>query len=276
MVRRRRCWWSAHTVDAQPRRSGDPCLRAPHYAQPVTDDPPENRPEFDPARYLEIITPAHVRKMTLREVIELEHNSDKLSPEQQRSFAHSKAEVLGPAINAIKDSFSTNWSAPPAMQLLSPDVLASLNTVSSRISRQARLASRIQPDVQFTRDVTIAAPAATATAMAPAPVISTTEDDAELEESTVGEFEREVDRDAEMLAVLRSMATMMAEERLSATRGKFFAAIVSMAVIVAGVASVVAADDWTQRIWIIGISTGLAILAVVAYRFTLWRQSNST
>lgn len=243
----------------------------------MTDETPEAGDEFNPRDYPETFTPEILRKMSMREMLILEDKRDQLSPEQQQSFRKASAVVLGPAMNAISGALGQNVLAASKYRV-SPDLLASFNTVHAKIANQARIASRIRPDIVITQsgDARIFPPAATARASAPAPVISTTEDDAALEESTVGEFEREVDRDTEMLAVLRSMATMMTDHQLSATRNKFFTVIVSMAVIVAGVAPIVAAADWSERFWIIGISAVLGLLAYGAYRITLRKQSKQT
>jgi hypothetical protein len=52
---------------------------------------------------------------------------------------------------------------------------------------------------------------------------------------------------------------------LQSTRTVFFGFVVSVAVIAAGWAPIVAADDWTERIWVIVLTLGTCVLAAAVY-----------
>lgn len=93
--------------------------------------------------------------------------------------------------------------------------------------------------------------------------------------TTVAELERQVDKDADLRDVMSSILELMREQQLSTTRGAFFAVVVSMAVIVAGVSALFAAKDWSERWWMIVISLGIGALAAAVYLAVRWWQQRT-
>ncbi len=64
---------------------------------------------------------------------------------------------------------------------------------------------------------------------------------------------------------------------LQSTRGLFFGFVVSVTVIVAGWAPIVAADGWAERVWILGLTVLTVIVAgLVYYLVRRWQDAHST
>ena len=77
------------------------------------------------------------------------------------------------------------------------------------------------------------------------------------DDETVADFEDRLTEEVELIQVMSEIADVskrtyaLEQQRdLQNTRGVFFGFVVSVAVLVAGWAPVVAADDWAERVWI--------------------------
>ncbi|MGC4111885.1 MAG: hypothetical protein QM747_15985 [Nocardioides sp.] len=89
---------------------------------------------------------------------------------------------------------------------------------------------------------------------------------------TVSDLEQRLTEQVELVEVMTEIAEVskrtyaLEQQRdLQTTRGVFFGFVVSVAVLVAGWAPVVAADDWTERRWILALTLATCVVAGLVY-----------
>jgi hypothetical protein len=104
------------------------------------------------------------------------------------------------------------------------------------------------------------------------PEVNEDTQDAGEDHETVSDLEQRLTEQVELVQVMSEIAEVgkrtykLEQQRdLQSTRGVFFGFVVSVAVLVAGWAPVVAADDWAERIWILGLTVGTCVLAGLVY-----------
>ncbi len=96
----------------------------------------------------------------------------------------------------------------------------------------------------------------------------------------MSDLEARLTEQVELVQVMSEIADMskrtyaLEEQRdLQSTRTVFFGFVVSVAVLVAGWAPIVAADDWDERVWILGLTIGTCVVAGVVYGLIRRRQN---
>ena len=96
----------------------------------------------------------------------------------------------------------------------------------------------------------------------------------------MSDLEQRLSEQMELVEVMTEIADVskrtyaLEQQRdLQNTRGVFFGFVVSVAVLVAGWAPVVAADDWSERVWILCLTVGTCALAGAVYALIRRRQN---
>jgi len=152
----------------------------------------------------------------------------------------------------------------------SPRAEENLRRVAQRFGRQVDVAEGLAPGVDWSFAQPVEAPKEPAgslpTETSEAP--TTTAEDSE----TVSDLEQRLTDQVELVQVMSEIADVskrtyaLEQQRdLQNTRGVFFGFVVSVAVLVAGWAPIVAADDWSERVWILVLTVGTCIVAGVVY-----------
>lgn len=168
-----------------------------------------------------------------------------------------------------------------------------LRRLALRIGEQVDLAEGLAPDVDWsfaqsalepsTKPSTKATtepstePATQEAATGPATQELTTDDD---DDATVSDLEQRLTDQVELVQVMSEIADVskrsyaLEQERdLQNTRGVFFGFVVSVAVIMAGWAPLVAARDWPERMRTIGLTLATCLVAGVVYALVrLWQR----
>jgi hypothetical protein len=111
-----------------------------------------------------------------------------------------------------------------------------------------------------------------------------TESGSETETETVTDLEQRLTEQVELVQVMSEIADVskrtyaLEQERdLQSTRTVFFGFVVSVAVLVAGWAPLVAADDWHERVWILCLTVGTLVVAGAVYALTRkWQNDHKT
>lgn len=215
--------------------------------------------QFDPSKYPDEFTPDYLGTLSIGDIELLEHNVDSLSARQKETFEAARDEVMAP-INAAARAAARRLAGfkMPPVTVLSPDLKRAIDGLNGRFAAASLLAER-----SGYRQFSAPEP--------PAFNMIRTRD--AMEDAPVSQVAREVEHDAELVTLVTSMLELMRRQYLASTRGAFFAIIVSMSVIVAGVAPIVAAEDAGERWSIMLISAGLGAVALVAYVATRWVQN---
>ena len=143
--------------------------------------------------------------------------------------------------------------------------------MATRINRQLDVAEDLAPDVDwsFAPRAEVSPPADTE------PTETSSGDD-----ETVADFEDRLTEEVELIQVMSEIADVskrtyaLEQQRdLQNTRGVCFGFVVSVAVLVAGWAPVVAADDWAERVWILCLTVGTCALHAAVYGLVSLRQN---
>ena len=146
-----------------------------------------------------------------------------------------------------------------------------LNRMAKRIDRQVDAAEALAPDVDWSFAQPALRPSGEPPAgpppEPPAP-IETSDADSE----TVHDLEERLTEQVELVQVMSEIAdvskrtyALEKQRDLQTTRGIFFGFVVSVAVLVAGWAPLVAADDWHERIWVLGLTLATCVAAGLVY-----------
>ena len=78
---------------------------------------------------------------------------------------------------------------------------------------------------------------------------------------------------SEIADVSKRTYALEQQRDLQTTRGVFFGFVVSVAVLVAGWAPLVAAEEWSERIWILGLTLATCAVAGLVYALVRRRQN---
>ncbi len=151
----------------------------------------------------------------------------------------------------------------------------SFRRIARRFGEQVELAEHLAPGVDWSfvqpPDLVADAPAAPA----PDPERDVNPDSSE----TVADLEERLTEQLELVQVMSEIADIsrrtydLEQQRdLSSTRTVFFGFIVSVAVLVAGWAPLVATHDWPERFWILGLTLATCAVAGLVYALTRQRQ----
>lgn len=225
-------------------------------------------------------TPDTVRALpvgTLRALAD--PRSGLLTRDEQRAFDRAVHEVMRETAQRVSGRLDkADWPAVRgAGTRRGPASKADrqLERIARRIGRQVDLAGTLAPDV----DWSFAQPAAPADTSSPAPPAEPDEPAAEDDSGTVSDLEQRITEQVELVEVMTDIADIsrrtyaLEQQRdLQSTRSVFFGFVVSVAVLVAGWAPLVAADDWAERWWIIGLTVGTCALAAAVYGLVRWSQ----
>lgn len=205
-----------------------------------------------------------------------------LSSDEQVSFDASLHEVMSEAAGRVSRRIDrSDWAnvrrdldARGARRRGPPGrVDEHLRRLTTQIDRQVDAAEALAPGV----DWSFAQPDAdTRPAEADrASTTVTTEGDSE----TVTDLEQRLTEQVELVQVMSEIAEVskrtyaLEQQRdLQTTRGLFFGFVVSVAVLIAGWAPIVAADDWTERGWILGLTVATCVTAAMVYGLVRSRQ----
>jgi hypothetical protein len=133
--------------------------------------------------------------------------------------------------------------------------------MARRIDQQFDVAEALAPGVDWSfAEPGKASPAETETTHA--------NDTDHAEAETISDLELRLTEQVELIQVMSEIADVskrtyaLEQQRdLQTTRGVFFGFVVSVAVLVAGWAPLVAADDWAERLWILGLTLGTCVAA---------------
>ena len=155
-----------------------------------------------------------------------------------------------------------------------------LSRVARRIEQQVGAAEALAPGVDWSfAQPTEGSPPAE-TERSTGVEAGTIEDTAGEEAGTVSDLEQRLTEQVELVQVMSEIAEVskrtyaLEQQRdLQSTRSVFFAFVVSVAVLVAGWAPIVAAHDWAERIWILGLTLGTCAVAGVVYGLIRRRQN---
>lgn len=95
------------------------------------------------------------------------------------------------------------------------------------------------------------------------------------EDETLPQFEERMTEQMQLVGIMADLAEMShrtydleRQRDRSETRTVFFGFVVSVAVLVAGWAPLVATHDWPERLWIVGLTVATCVVAGVVYALT--------
>lgn len=241
---------------------------------------PEERPTLTRADLPDEFTPETIRALpleTLRQVSD--RRSGILSPDEQRAFDRVLHEVMrGTAERVSRQLTRADWStirrsenARGVRNGRPSKADEQIRRLARRIGQQVDVAETLAPGVDWSFAQPVDAPSATDQTAPPSAAEKTPETTVE-NEGTVSDLEQRISEQVELVEVMSEIAEVskrtyaLEQQRdLQTTRGVFFGFVVSVAVLVAGWAPLVAADDWGQRVWIICLALGTCVVAGLVY-----------
>lgn len=222
------------------------------------------------------LTPDAVRELDVRTIRQLMRpGNGVLDASEQRVFDTSLRAVMEDTTSRLDQSLRRSKRGGP--RGFDPDLRRSYDRTQARLAAQAERTRQAFP--QFTEGwelPTPTDPAAPGDAPEPSapPVAAATgsavEDHAD-DGLSLGELEAEIDQTADTLEILERIASIQQQQLehqqsqlLRDTRGVFFALVVSLAVIIAGVAPLVSASPHDRRL-IIAWTVGISVVAGISY-----------
>jgi hypothetical protein len=204
-----------------------------------------------------------------------------LTPEEQSSFDVALHEVMSETAgrvsrrlnradwaNVVRDAHAGGRGG--RRQGRSERVDEQLRRLAQGIGQQVDLAEGLAPGV----DWSFAQPPEVASTKEPTGPTGPAEPVETVAESndTVSDLEQRLTEQVELVEVMSEIAdvskrtyALEKQRDLQSTRGVFFGFVVSVAVLVAGWAPVVAADDWSERFWILALTVGTCVVAGLVY-----------
>ncbi len=211
----------------------------------------------------EELTPEALRHLGFRTLRQLaQPGNGVLDAEEQRRFDVALEELKKETAALVDTSLQRSRRGGPGN--LDPEMRRSYARTQQRLAEQARRAREHFPEVAEHLDQS------TATAETPTPSEPETAQDTS-DDVSLGTLEQEVEQTSDTLDMLEKIASIQQQQLdhqvtqlLSETRGLFFAFVVSVSVIIAGVAPMVEAEPHER--WLIAIWTVATIaLAGVVY-----------
>lgn len=207
------------------------------------------------------LTPETLRRLGLRTLRQLsQHGNGVLDPAEQAQFDAVLAEVKRDTASMLNQSFERARRDGPGH--LDPAMRRSYERMQQRLAEQAQRARESFPDLALDAPVD-------------EPEVPEAAADEPIDDVSPGSLEREVEETSTTLDLLERIATLQQQQLehqegqlLAETRSFFFAFLVSVAVIIAGVAPLVEAEPHTRLlivIWTV-VATGLAGLVYALVR----------
>ncbi len=224
----------------------------------------------------EVLTPDTVRRMDMRTVRRLSRpGNGVLSADDQRAFDEALRQVMQGTTDRLDQTLRRARPTGPPVDL-DPELRRSYMRTRARLATQARRTQENFP--QLTSEWGVPTEPADPP---PAEVTGAGSDD----DVSLGTFESEIEQTSDTLEILERIASMQLQQLehqrsqlLRDVRGLFFALLVSVAVIVAGVAPLVEAAPDKRRqilIWTL-VVCGLAGLVYAVVRAAQSRRSPPT
>ena len=206
-----------------------------------------------------------------------------LSPEEQVSFDAAVHEVMSQTAQRVSQRIGRSDWADVMRRASSGEqrrgrsgtpsqMDAHLRRLATRIDQQVDVAEALAPGVDwsFAQADEVSPPTGSEP---PTPTSADTETVADLEERLTEQVEL-VQVMTEIAEVGKRTYALEQQRDLQSTRSVFFGFVVSVAVLVAGWAPVVAADDWTERFWVLGLTIATCVAAGLVYVLVRRWQSN--
>ncbi|RLV49044.1 hypothetical protein D9V37_10725 [Nocardioides mangrovicus] len=249
---------------------------------------PRDRLPLTRADLPDALTPQTLRELpmsTLRRLARPDNGI--LTPEEQTAFDAMLHDVMRQAASRVSDRMHPEWATVREASRRggtgrSPRVDAQLRRLAQRIDAQVDAAEALAPGVDWSfagGDEEPDAPAVPETPAQPAPD-DNTDDHADEDAGTISDLEDRLTEQVELVQVMSEIADVskrtyaLEQQRdLQSTRTVFFGFVVSVAVLVAGWAPIVAADDWTERWWVLGLTLATCVAAALVYALVRrWQQ----
>jgi hypothetical protein len=266
--------------------------------------PPRERRAITRADVPAEFTAETIRALPLSTLRQLaDHRNAILTGEEQQAFDRALHEVMrGTAERVSRRLSRSDWASlrgEGAARGGGPGRPSSradeqLRRLTRRIDQQLEVAETLAPGVDWSFTQLADSPAGQPPALpapteaptttdpppATAPTTTTTttpnaaQSDGAIDDSdgTVSDLEQRITEQVELVEVMSEIAEMsrrtyaLEQQRdLQSTRSVFFGFVVSVAVLAAGWAPLVAANDWGERIWIITLTLGTCLIAAGVY-----------
>jgi hypothetical protein len=247
---------------------------------------PDERRALTRAEVPPEFTPEAIRALPISTLRRLaDHRNGILSREEQQAFDQGMRELMrGTAERVSRQLSKADWSGfrrdesarsdRPGRPSSRADM--QVRRLAHRIGQQVDVAETLAPEVDWS--FAQADPPEPLAPESPAPESVDATDD---HEGTVPDLEQRITEQVELLEVMSEIADMskrtydLEQQRdRQSTRTVFFGFVVSLAVLVAGWAPLVAAEDWDERIWIIGLTLGTCLVAGAVYGLVRRWQTN--
>lgn len=227
----------------------------------MSDDTPR---ALTRAQLPEHFTAESVGRLPVRVLRALRGPNDVLTAEEQAEFDAAVNAMLKPIFDKARESMLPD-GLDKALAPLSEQSRAIAKRFQERLVEQTAVAQslRTKPDVPYGTKASLRPNETTG------------------REETGDDLVGGVERDTAVLQVMKELAKqgqtqvqLLRESNLRRTRELFFATVVSIAVVVAGVAPLVDASS-EARWWIAGWTAAICIASVVAYWLVRQRQSST-
>lgn len=262
---------------------------------------PRRGPDRGPLRREDLpdeLTADAVRGLDVRTIRQLMRpGNGVLDADEQRTFDAALRSVMEDTTSRLDQSLRRASRGGP--RGFDPDLRRSYDRTQARLAAQAARTRQAFP--QFTEgwelpagsDVRVADPSTTASPPRPGepsgtavlPPVEDADDAGAVDDHvddgiSLGELEAEIDQTSDTLEILERIASIQQQQLehqrsqlLRDTRGVFFALVVSIAVIIAGVAPLVEASPHDRRL-IIAWTSGICVAAGIAYAIIRALQPN--
>ncbi len=234
---------------------------------PVPDHP--HRPALTRADLPAEFTPETLRHVGFRTLRELaQPDNGVLDPEEQHQFDAALAEVMRGTRSVVNESLERARRGGPGN--LDPAMRRSYRRTQQRLADQAGRVRETFPELGIDPSYD--------PAESPDPDAAATTEAAQEDDVSPDGLEQEVEQTSDTLDMLERIASLQeqqveqhANQVLSETRGFFFAFLVSVAVIVAGIAPLVEADRH-DRLLILLWTVAAIVVAGLVYVLVRRRQ----
>jgi hypothetical protein len=234
----------------------------------------DHRRELTRADLPDELTPETLRELPLSVLRRLARpDNGILDADEQARFDTALHEVMsGTARRVSRQIDRANWSAvmrdarrgrrggPGGLSRADQHI----ERLANQIGQQVDVAEALAPEV----DWSFAQPPEASERPADGVPVEPTGDDNE----TVSDLEQRLSDQVELVQVMSEIAEVskrtyaLEQQRdLQNTRGVFFGFVVSVAVLVAGWAPIVAANGWDERLWILGLTLATCVVAGLVY-----------
>ena len=209
------------------------------------------------------LTPETVRHLGFRVLRQLaDHDNGVLDAEEQKQFDAAFAEVMRGTASLVDESLQRARRGGPGN--LDPAMRRSYLRTQQRLADQVGRARQSFPELAL--DPSLDPPEA------PEPDSLTTTEDEHDDDVSPGTLQQEVEQTSETLDMLERIASLQQQQLehqesqlLSETRGFFFAFLVSVAVIIAGVAPLVEAEPHDRLLVVLWTVAAIAVAGLVYY-----------